>query len=332
MYFKPFYHFEMKNFVLLLLVFTFLLLGCNSDQMQYSDIDVDLELAIKSVSPTGKIDYFQLPQPDDYASIPQHHLNPLSSVKVELGKMLFFETGLGIEAVYDENKGTFSCATCHIPTAGFRPGRSQGIADGGLGYGINGEGRIRDTKYNESEMDVQGIRPLSVLNSAFVTNTLWNGSFGGDAVNVGTEDVWDDEEITMVNHLGYGALESQNIEGLELHRMVIDKDLMDQYGYTPMFDAAFPEFSEDERYTRTTGSFAISAYLRTLFPNEAPFQKWIGGDKNAMTDEEKRGALVFFTKAQCTNCHIGKAFSDTEFYAIGVNDLNMQPSFNEGCK
>jgi len=35
-------------------------------------------------------------------------------------------------------------------------------------------------------LDVQGVRPLSVLNVAYVENTTWNGRFGGGGVNVTT--------------------------------------------------------------------------------------------------------------------------------------------------
>ena len=56
--------------------------------------------------------------------------------------------------------------------------------------------------------------------------------------------------------------------------MRITEGLLDTLGYLPMFDAAFPDFPESERYNRLTASFALSAYLRTLLPNEAPGVRW----------------------------------------------------------
>ncbi|MBK8557396.1 MAG: hypothetical protein IPL65_17270 [Lewinellaceae bacterium] len=75
---------------------------------------------------------------------------------------------------------TFSCSSCHIPAAGFRPNRMQGIADGAYGFGQNGEGRTKRLDYLDAEIDAQGARPLAVINTAYVTNSMWNGSFGQD--------------------------------------------------------------------------------------------------------------------------------------------------------
>jgi len=170
-------------------------------------------------------------------------------------------------------------------------------------------------------MDVQGVRPLSVLNVAFVENTTWNGRFGSTGVNVGTEDRWELDPELHVNEEGFAALESQNIEGLEVHRMEITEEVLDDYGYRKYFDAAFGTEEEVERYSKKNAAFAISAYLRTLLSNEAPFQEYLKGNKNAMTEQEKRGALVFFSDAKCYHCHREKNLGANEFYALGVNDL-----------
>ncbi len=295
--------------------------GCTTDQLR-NPLDQKLETALKGLSPTGDLDYYTMPETYDLASIPQDPNNPLLKVKVELGKMLFFEPGIGLDAVHPDGMQTYSCASCHLPECGFTPGRIQGIADGGLYYGEQGEGRIKNPHYAEEELDAQGLRPLSVLNVAYVTNSTWNGRFGAGGVNVGTEYAWTGQ--TEVNFLGFSGLESQNIEGLILHRMVINKDVTDSLGYTDLFDAAFPEFPPEERYTLQTGSFAISAYLRTLLTNQAPFQRWLKGDLDAMSDQEKRGALVFFGKGLCYRCHKGPALNAMEFYALGVKDLYEQ--------
>ncbi len=316
----------MNRSSVILCTFLILLIACSKDQIY---VATQNDYSLKSlISQHGGLDHFTLPESTDYANIPQDASNPLSQIKVELGKFLFFETGLALDPVHDIAMESYSCASCHVPSAGFRPGRPQGIADGGLGFGIQGEERFMDTEYQETEIDAQGIRPLSVLNAAFVTNTLWNGQFGATGVNVGTEDLWSLDPLTEVNHLGFDGMECQNIEGLDLHRMVISKEVMDEYGYTPYFDAAFPEFSEEERYTPMTASFAISAYLRTLLTTEAPFQKWLKGDKDALTEQQKNGAMLFFGKANCSSCHNGPSLNAMKFYALGVNDLYQIGALN----
>lgn len=315
----------MRNLIGLFLLA--LLLACNNDVIEYTDLDLKLEQVLASSADTKDYKYYKLPSSEDYASIPQDPRNPLTEEKINLGKMLFFETGLANNPIYPESKGTYSCASCHIPSAGFRPGRAQGIADGGLGFGSNGEGRFRNSKYKESEMDVQSARPLALINTAFVPNTMWNGSFGSFDANEGTEHLWVDAH--EVNNLMLSGLEAVNTEGLHLHRMDVNQQVLDDLGYTQLYDQVFSDWPTAERYTNQATSFAISAYLRTILSNEAPFQKWLQGDNAALTEQEKKGAILFFNKARCASCHNQPNLGANEFYALGVNDLHSIASFNE---
>ncbi len=270
----------------------------------------------------GDTERFILPNEGDYASIPQSEVNPLTKEKIELGKMLFFEPAFANEAVNPDFNHTFTCATCHVPESGFRPGRMQGVADGGYGFGRKGESRLKWPTYDDSEIDAQGARPLVTLNVAYVENTMWNGSFGDKGLNVGTEEMWGvNDKGTMINHEKLGALEGQNIEGLIVHRMNYTKEIIEAAGYKEMFDKAFPDLTEEERYSRKGASFAISAYLRQNLTNQAPFQLWLKGNTYAMTDQEKEGAKLFFGKAGCVGCHYEKNLGSMRFEALGVDDL-----------
>jgi cytochrome c peroxidase len=314
-----------KVLFLLLAISAVALFSCKHDPIDGSTvIDNDLQALLRSTSPTGEKDYYILPTSTELHLLPQDPKNPLTWQKVELGKMLFFETGIGLEPNDPSAVGTYSCGSCHIPSAGFLPRRPQGIADGGIGFGLEGEGRQMSPVYDEYELDVQGARPLSVLNVAYVTNTFWNGQFGGNNVNEGTEHLWDADPVLEVNKLGYFGLESQNIEGLEVHRMLVNKDIADTLGYAPYFDRAFPEFDESERYSNLTASLAISAYLRTLTTSEAPFQKYLRGNHGAMSEQQKRGAMLFFGEARCYYCHKSPALQSNEFHAMGVKGMYQQ--------
>lgn len=270
----------------------------------------------------GSKSKYILPEPTDLANIPQSPSNPLTAEKIELGKMLFFEPAFANEAKYPAGLGTYTCSTCHVVESGFRPGRMQGVADGGVGYGLIGERRHKSLFYHDNEVDAQGARPLSVLNVAFVENTMWNGSFGHTGPNAETRAAWGVTDVfTKLNELELGALEGQNIAGLEVHRMMYNKETITKNKYKKMFDDAFPDMTEEERYSRKAASFALSAYLRSLMTNEAPFQKWLRGDQHAMTDAEKRGATLFFGKAGCVQCHNGPNLGSGQFAALGVDDL-----------
>jgi cytochrome c peroxidase len=174
-------------------------------------------------------------------------------------------------------------------------------------------------------VDAQGARPLAVINTTYITNALWAGTFGSTGVNLGTESVWNQDTLVEINFKGLMGLEANNQRALIVHRQVITKEVTDFLGYTEMFDEAFPEIPAEERYTRLTGSFAIAAYFRTILTNEAPFQKWLKGDHTALSDDEKRGALLFFGKAGCASCHNSPSLNTLphKFYALGVNDLHQ---------
>ncbi len=318
-----------KFYFLAILLLTFG--ACTQDVMNVSSLDLQLENAIRSATPDHTLSYWVLADSRDYANIPQDPKNTLTREKVELGNFLFFETGLALDPQYDVGKGTYSCSSCHIAESDFKPGRKQGIGDGGVGTGNRGEARFKSKVYPDAaSLDVQGIRPLTVLNVAYsAKNTQWNGSFGSGHANKGFEHRFSDDvdEGLHLNNLGFEGLETQLMEGFKLHRMKMDPEIADTLGYRTYFDAAFPNVDVSERYSARNVALAMAAYLRTINTTEAPFQKWLKGDKYAMTDQEKRGALLFYTKANCTSCHAGPAFSDTRFFAVGVNNLNDLATF-----
>ena len=303
-------------------------LGCTHDYIE--DLDRDLTVSLNSNSKTGSYTGYIMPSSTDYSSLPnQDPKNPVTAEKVALGKMLFFETGIGLEPKYPVSKEAYSCSSCHIPERSFTAGRFQGIADGAIGFGISGEGRKKNPQYTGADVDAQGARPLTVINTTYVTNALWAGTFGSFNVNTGTDNVWDQDTLVQINKKGLMGLEANNERALIVHRQVINKDVTDSLGYTAMFDAAFPDIPVEERYTRQTAAFAIAAYFRTILTNEAPFQKWLKGDVSAMTDQQKRGAMVFFGKAGCVSCHNSPSLNSDPhlFFSLGVYN-HFQTGYN----
>lgn len=294
-------------------------MGCSHEFA--GDLDMMLTESLNSHSKTGSYTGYILPSSTDYASIPnQDPKNPITAEKVALGKMLFFETGIGLDPKYPVSKETYSCSSCHIPERSFTAGRFQGIADGAVGYGQSGEKRKKNPYYEGDEVDAQGARPLPVINLAYVTNALWAGSFGSFGVNEGTEFAWSSDSLFEINHKGLMGLEANNERALIVHRQVINKEVLDSLGYTIMFDEAFPDIPVSERYTRQIAAYAIAAYFRTILTNEAPFQRWLKGDVNAMTPQQKDGALLFFGKAGCVNCHNSPSLNSDPhlFFSLGV--------------
>lgn len=311
--------------LLLLAAAAFLTLtACQPEPSLADQLDQQLEDKLAQADPGGK-NAFRMPKSNDFAAIPQDPRNPITAAKVTLGRLLFHETGLAIDPLQPEGEGTYSCASCHFAEGGFQANRFQGIGEGGSGFGLRGEGRQPSGFYAVGDLDVQPVRTPSAMNGAYQEVTLWNGQFGATGPNAGTEEQWKEGTPVADNHLGYQGLETQAIAGLNVHRLRIDLSFLREHDYDELFDAAFPELPAFRRYNRETAGLAIAAYERTLLANRSPFQRWLGGDRFAMTKEEKRGAILFFGEAGCVSCHSGPALNSMSFHALGMDDLDQCP-------
>ncbi len=318
----------MKPFIKVLIISLVILqIGCQKDETDSigKELDQELETLLTTASDGIGKSFFLLPESDNLSAIPSDPKNPLTAEKVALGRNLFHETGISQNPMQDIGEGTYSCASCHFASAGFQAGRFQGLGEGGIGFGVNGEGRSRNMLYQEDMLDCQPLKSPSAMNGAYQTNMLWNGMFGATGVNIDTEALWTLGTPKETNHLGYEGLETQAIAGLKVHRMKLDKETIESLGYKDMFDAAFPDIPEEDRYSRENAGLAIGAFERTILSNEAPFQEWLKGNSNALSNNDKRGAILFFGDAECSKCHTGPALSEMEFYALGMNDMYECP-------
>lgn len=306
----------------------FLMASCNQDygledykidQYKINSAVVD---AIRASSPDGQLSYYQLPASDDYNRIPQDPNNRLTAQKIELGKLLFHETAFSTDGNFPITGEEYSCASCHHAGAGFQAGVAQGLGEGGEGFGHMGEARIRNPLCAPELCDVQPIRSPTILNGAYQPVMLWNGQFGATDVNVGTEDQWTEDTPKAINHLGFEGLETQAIAGLKVHRIKYDAASVVEHGYKNMWDQVFADSPMEDRYSLVNAGLAIAAYERTVLSNEAPFQKYLDGDYEALTTDEKIGAQIFFGKGQCSDCHTGPALNKMEFHALGLNEFN----------
>lgn len=311
----------MKKIITLTCISLFLF-SCSDDDDYIpvgSTLDKDLTTILTTVSEDKTLSYFILPESDDYLNIPQDPLNILTTEKVELGRLLLHETALGRNPKMTEMKATYSCASCHQAAAGFSSALRQGIGECGVGFGTNGSGRIINPIVPVDSVDIQPIRSPTLLNVAYQDVMLWNGQFGATGTNEGTEANWGQ---IPENFLGFQGVEVQAIKGQGVHRLLVDEDFVTTFGYKKMFDDAFADITETQRYTTKNAGLAIAAYERTLLANKSPWQEWLKGDRNAMTTVEKKGAITFFSKGKCYECHTGPALNDKDFHAFGMGDFD----------
>lgn len=317
-----------------LIVTILLFSSCSSDD-KYEPRPVQSELEERIVELFGSTASLILPLETNLSEIPSDPNNPITEAKVELGRFLFHETGLARNPNLDVSMNMYSCATCHHFDAGFQSGLKQGIGEGGQDFGIQGEQRHKDPAYPDGEIDVQPIRTPAVLNVAYQDVMLWNGRLGGTGTNAGTEANWTIGTPLENNNFGFQGVETQVIAGFVEHRLMIDEDYIVNTPYKDLFDVAFPNDLPEDRYSNLNAVFAIAAYERTILPNQSPFQQWLNGDDQAMTDSQTEGALLFFNEAKCFNCHSGPGLNSMTFHALGMNDLageNITTVVSEGTK
>jgi cytochrome c peroxidase len=63
---------------------------------------------------------------------------------------------------------------------------------------------------------------------------------------------------------------------------------------------------------------AIATFERTITSRSNPFDTFLRGDTNALSDAAVRGLHLFRTEARCANCHHGPALTDGRFHNEGL--------------
>src|SRR5207253_1367347 len=99
--------------------------------------------------------------------------------------------------------------------------------------------------------------------------------------------------------------------------------------YRKLFGKIFPEVKAGNPITYDMFAKAIAEFEFTLIFTNAPIDRFARGEKNAMTDDQKRGALLFFGSANCVACHAvsgqsNEMFSDFREHVIGLPQIAPQ--------
>lgn len=90
--------------------------------------------------------------------------------------------------------------------------------------------------------------------------------------------------------------------------------------FIPEYVDAFRKVFGSEWPRMTNAYRAIAAYQRTIVSDadKVPFDRWMAGDKAAMSDSAQRGYKLYTGKANCIACHNGPLASDQKFYNLGL--------------
>lgn len=86
------------------------------------------------------------------------------------------------------------------------------------------------------------------------------------------------------------------------------KQLYNKEEYLKLFKKSFPS-TEDSTINLPKIATSIAAFVRTLNPRNSPFDRYMEGDKAALTEQQKHGFNLFMGKAQCGTCHFAPLFN-----------------------
>ena len=127
--------------------------------------------------------------------------------------------------------------------------------------------------------------------------TVWNAAF--NAVQF-----WDGRAASLEDQAA-GPVTNPIEMGMKSWDDVVAR-LKTIKGYRQAFDLAFGH--DSETITKENATKAIAAYERTLITPNSPYDKYISGEKTAMTEQQVRG-MQKAVELGCTSCHSGPAFN-----------------------
>lgn len=138
---------------------------------------------------------------------------------------------------------------------------------------------------------------MTILNVAYYDHLFWDGRAGS----------LEDQALTALQsptemNMGVDAA-SQRIADVEAYKRLFEKSFGD------------PRISA-RRIAR-----ALATFQRGITSRTSAVDRFLQGDRAALTDRQVYGLHLFRTKAGCMNCHSGALLSDNKFHNIGQSHL-----------
>jgi cytochrome c peroxidase len=210
------------------------------------------------------------------------------------------KVALGRHLFYDTRLSaneTQSCSTCHLQQYAFADKNQVGI-------GSTGEHHTRN--------------PQHLANAGYYTTYTWANPALGTLERQIIIPITGDAPVEL------GVTEGNEEEVLERFRSDI--------AYQQMFADAFPGVDNPFRLHYVVK--ALASFIRTLNSFNSPYDRYLRGEPDALSEAQKRGMALFMgEKAECFHCHDGINFSDSTaneksfyinqfFHNIGLYNLD----------
>jgi cytochrome c peroxidase len=134
----------------------------------------------------------------------------------------------------------------------------------------------------------------AILNRAYGKAFFWDGRAGS-------------LEETVIQ-----PIQNPREMGLRISDLV--ERLRGDSGYRRVFAEEFPD-----TITGTNIARALASYVRSLRSGASPYDRYMNGDRAALSLEAQEGLRLFTGRANCAVCHVGSIFTDEQFHNTGVS-------------
>ena len=228
--------------------------------------------------------------------------NPTTPDRVALGRLLFWDP------ILSGNRDV-ACATCHHPQSGY-------AEDLDLSIGVNGVGLGSKRRFQSPN-----VIPFVKRNSPTMLNVAFAGANRAGEYAPSTAPMFWDMRVA--------SLESQSLEPIksfeEMRGDAYPEDkavetVVARLNAIPEYRALFAKaFAADNAVSGANLGKALAAFARSLVANNAPFDRYMRGDRTAMTATQIEG-MRRFDRVGCSECHNGPMFSDYKLHVLGVPD------------
>jgi cytochrome c peroxidase len=98
-------------------------------------------------------------------------------------------------------------------------------------------------------------------------------------------------------------------------------------GYARLFEEAFG----DRQVTYDRIVKAIASFERTILSGNSPYDRFLNGDKHALSPGARRGLDIFERSGECSECHTGYNFTDEKFASLGIGPDGHPPDLGLGA-
>ena len=72
---------------------------------------------------------------------------------------------------------------------------------------------------------------------------------------------------------------------------------------------------------------ALASYVRTILAGNSPYDRYLAGDRTALTIQQQKGLQLFRGKAGCISCHLGPNLTDEDLHQTGAGRLDSGKLF-----